>query len=89
MAVPVSFLIKLQAESLQLYHKGTLAQVLSCKFCKFFRNFVKHLQTAASVYCQVKISMEKSLPLITGLLLIQFNYFRITNKRNDLIKNLK
>ena len=32
----VSFLIKLLAESLQLYKKGNSAHGFSCKFCKFF-----------------------------------------------------
>ena len=34
----VSFLIKLQAISLQLYYKETLARVFSCEFCKISKN---------------------------------------------------
>ena len=36
----VSFLVKLQASSLQFYFikKETLAQVISCEFCKIYKN---------------------------------------------------
>ena len=50
----VSFSIKLQASSLQLYKKKeTLAQVLSCEFCEIFKNtfFKEHLRTIASALC--------------------------------------
>ena len=63
--------------------KKTLAHVLSCDFCKILRNtcLVKHLQIAASVYCQRNFNMEKNL-LVPNLLLICFSYIRVKNKRN-------
>ena len=36
--IGVSFLIKLQASSLQLYLKETPTQVFSCEFCEIFNN---------------------------------------------------
>ena len=36
--VPVSFLIKLQAEVCNFIKKETLAQVFSCEFCGIYKN---------------------------------------------------
>ena len=49
-SVGVSYLIKLQVSSLQLYYKETPTQVLSCEFCQFFKSafFVEYIGTAAS-----------------------------------------
>ena len=82
----VSFLIKLEARDLQLYLKRTLAQVLSCEFCKIFKNtyFVKQLQKAASVYCQANINLEKSLAP-SDLLLIHSSNFN--SNRNSMWKH--
>ena len=51
--VPVSFLIKLQAEACNLIKKETLAQVLSCKFCEISKNTFSYgtLPVADSEYC--------------------------------------
>ena len=38
----VSFLIKLQASSLQFIKKETLAQVFSCEFCEISKNTFLH-----------------------------------------------
>ena len=59
----VSFLIKLQAESLQLYQKETMEHVFSCEFCEFFKStyIAKHLEMVASVYYQANINIRKSL----------------------------
>ena len=46
----VSFLIKLQALSLQPYYKEALKQVFSCEFCKNSKItfFTEHLRATAS-----------------------------------------
>ena len=46
----ILFLIKLQAQYLQLYQKKTSAQVFSCEICEIFKKtyFEEHLRTAAS-----------------------------------------
>ena len=43
--VRVSFLIKLKVLGLQLYQKGTLAQLFFCKFCEISKSnfFIEHL----------------------------------------------
>ena len=49
----VSFLIKLQASAFNFVKKETLAQVFSCKFCKFSKNtfFIENLRVTASGIC--------------------------------------
>ena len=50
-----------------------LKRDLSYEFCEIFKNtyFVKHLQTASSVYCHTNFNLEKSL-LVHDWLLIHF-----------------
>ena len=51
--VRASFLVKLQASACNFTKKETLAQVLSCKFCEFFKNtfFTENLlENALSLY---------------------------------------
>ena len=47
----VTFLIKLKASACNFIKKETLAQVLSCEFCKIFKNtlFAEHLYVTVSV----------------------------------------
>ena len=47
--MPVSFSIKLQGSACNFIKTETLAQVLSCEFCKISKNnfFIEHLRAAA------------------------------------------
>ena len=62
----VSFSKKFQVRDLQLYEKGTPAQVLPSKFSKTSKinYFVKHLGTAASVYRRISIFTRLSQLLL-------------------------
>ena len=62
----------------------TLTQGQFPKFSKIFKNTwnVRHMRTTASVYCQAKIKIKKSLFTPDLLRIHRFNYIRIINKRN-------
>ena len=67
--VEVSFLIKFQAQDLQLSKKETPTQVFSCETCEIFKNFIyfeEHLQMTAFAYADYqtrKSSLENSHPV--------------------------
>ena len=62
-----SFLLKLQALSLQLYYKESMAEVFSCKFCKISKNivFYRTPPVAGSLQHAIEgiINMAKSITI--------------------------
>ena len=66
--MPVSFSIKLQGSACNFIKTETLAQVLSCEFCKISKNnfFIEHLRATVSVtFEKVKVEIYFSIKLCT------------------------
>ena len=74
--VPVSFLIKLQAEACNFITKETPAQVFSYKFCEIFKN------TSCGCFCSKRSLnlLEKSFYFIRDRLRISYIYPEIIRK---------
>ena len=85
-----SFKIKLQAG-------GSLAQSLSCEFCKISRNtfFIEHLRATASVlsffflltpfHCVV-LNFEKKINPLLSLFLSKFSQLKVSSRKAKLFK---
>ena len=80
-----SFLLKLQALSLQLYYKESMAEVFSCKFCKISKNifFYRRPLLAGSLQHAIEgiINMAKSITISS-----KKNVFIVSSNINEVIK---
>ena len=80
-----SFLLKLQALSLQLYYKESMAEVFSCKFCKISKNivFYRTPPVAGSLQHAIEgiINMAKSITISS-----KKNFFIVSSNINEVIK---